>query len=438
MSDRYRPIRRAVIIAVGSELLTSTKVDTNSLFLTEQLDGLGVTLAYKLVVGDDQASVSQHVLRTRDEDCTDLILLTGGLGATDDDLTRAAVSQALDLQMEEHEDLVATIRSRFEERGLTMPDLNRRQALVPRGAKVLPNPHGTAPGLWIPTAGRITVLLPGPPRELQPMFTDYVRPRLTPLTRGQRVHRRIVTVAGRTESRVEELTQPIYSRWREPSPAISTTILAAPGRIELHLTTVADSDSSSSTETVSRLEEAVDELSEVLGASVVSTCGESLESVVGQLLTARHQQVAVAESCTGGLVTSRLTDIPGSSAYVHGGWIAYSNRAKMEQLGVGADLLERHGAVSEEVARAFADGARRLTRVDYGVGVTGIAGPDGGTEAKPVGTVWIAIAGPRPATRARHFRFVGERDRVRFQAAQTALDLLRRALLAENAPVDSV
>ena len=426
-------MRRAVIIAVGSELLTSTKIDTNSLFLTEQLDGLGVTVAYKVVVGDDEAAVSRLVLRARDEDDADLILLTGGLGATEDDVTRAAVARAFDLPMHEDADLVAAIRSRAEARGLPMPELNRRQALVPRGADVLPNPRGTAPGLWIRAPTSVCVLLPGPPRELRPMFADRVRPRIAPLTGGVRVYRRVLTIAGRTESRVEELTQPIYTRWREPGREISTTILAGLGQIELHLTTIGDDDEVGSTDVESRLERAAGEIAEVLGTALVSTRGESLESVVGQLLRAHQRRVAVAESCTGGLITSRLTDVPGSSAYVHGGWTVYSNQAKMEQLGVDPELLDQHGAVSEEVARAMAEGARRLTQVDYGLGVTGIAGPDGGTEAKPVGTVWVALAGPTEAVRSRHFRLAGERDRVKFQASQTALDMLRRSLLAEDA-----
>ena len=420
------PIRRAVIIAVGSELLSSTKVDTNSLFLTEALNGLGVTVKYKVVIGDDEEGLSQVFLRASDE--AELILLTGGLGATDDDVTRAAVAHALDLPMREDPALVAAIQSRFEARGLTMPELNRRQALVPRGADVLPNPRGTAPGLWIRTPQSVCVLLPGPPRELQPMFTDRVRSRIAPLTDGVRVYRKVLTIVGRTESRVEELTFPVYSKWREPGKEIETTILASLGQIELHLTTIARAEKDGR----SRLNDAAAELSSVLGTYVISVNGESLERVVGQLLEARQRHVAVAESCTGGLIMSRLTDVPGSSAYVFGGWTVYSNQAKIEQLGVAPELLEEHGAVSEPVARALAEGARRVAKVDYGLGVTGIAGPDGGTADKPVGTVWFALTDPTGDTNSRSVRFPGERDRVKFQASQTALDMLRRSMLSQD------
>ncbi len=425
MSD-VAPIRRAVIIAVGSELLTSTKLDTNSLFLTDALNGLGVTLRYKAVVGDDEEGLARAFRYASDE--AEFVVFTGGLGATDDDVTRTAVAHALDLPMREHPDVVAAIRSRFEARGLAMPEVNRRQALVPSGAEVLPNPRGTAPGLWIRTPKCVCVLLPGPPRELQPMFVEHVGPRLASLTGGLRVYRKVLTIAGRTESHVEEMTQPIYSTWREPGNEIETTILASLGQIELHLTTVADAEA----EGRSRLDRAAAELASVLGRHLVSTDGASLERVVGQLLVARQQRISVAESCTGGLILSRLTDVPGSSAYVHGGWTVYSNQAKIEQLGVGPELLEQHGAVSEPVARALAEGAQRIARVDYGLGVTGVAGPDGGTAEKPVGTVWLALTEPTGDTRSRCFRFPGERDRVKFQASQTALDMVRRSLLSTD------
>ena len=419
-------IRRAVIIAVGSELLTSTKLDTNSLFLTEALNGLGVTLAYKVVIGDDEVRLSRAVRCATDE--AELVLVTGGLGATDDDVTRATVARTFDLPMREDPTLVSTIRSRFEARGLSMPEVNRRQALVPRGADVLPNPRGTAPGLWIDTPTAVCILLPGPFRELRPMFIDHVTPRIGPRTDGARVYRKILTIVGRTESHVEELTKPVHLQWRESGGEVQRTILASLGQIELHLTTLAHQP----TDAQATLARAAAEISNVLGTHLVSADGESLEIVVGRMLRARHERVAIAESCTGGLIMSRLTDIPGSSVYTYGGWTVYSNQAKIEQLGVDPGLLDRHGAVSEPVVCAMAEAARRLGRVDYGLGITGIAGPSGGNEEKPVGMVWLALANSAGTVQSRRFRFAGERDRVKFQASQTALDMLRRSLLERD------
>ena len=424
MTGAAAPIRRAVIIGVGSELLTPTKADTNSLFLAGALGELGVTLAYKVIVGDEETDVCEAVQRAVSE--ADIVLLTGGLGPTTDDVTRAAVCRAFDLSLEEDAAIVASIEARFFERGLSMPAVNRRQALIPRGAAVLPNGHGTAPGLWIETGACVCVALPGPPRELRPMFRDEVAPRLAPRTAGARVYRQVLRVVGPTESQLEERVAPIYTRWEPPQGSVQTTILASLGQIELQLATTA------ATETDARgvLAAASAELEAVLGADLVSASGETLEAVVGGLLRASGRRVAVAESCTGGLVLSRLTDVPGSSDYVHGGWAVYSNQAKLDALGLEPALIRRHGAVSERVACAMAEAARRLGGVDYGLGITGIAGPGGGTPEKPVGTVWIALADPSPAVRGQRYRFTGERDRVKFQASQRALDMLRRSLLA--------
>lgn len=424
MTGAAVPIRRAVIIGIGSELLSSTKVDTNSLFLAGALGELGVTLAYKVVVGDEETGVCEAVQRAASE--ADIVLLTGGLGPTTDDVTRAALCRAFDLPLLEDAAIVASIEARFLARGLSMPEVNRRQALVPRGAVVLPNGHGTAPGLWLETGPCVCVALPGPPRELRPMFRDAVAPRLVPRTTGARVYRQVLSVVGPTESQLEERTAPIYTRWQSPQGAVQTTILASLGQIELHLATTG------ATEADARavLSAAAAELEAVLGADLVSASGEALETVVGNLLRARGRRVAVAESCTGGLVLSRLTDVPGSSAYVHGGWTVYSNQAKLDALDLEPALLRRHGAVSEPVACAMAEAARQLGGVDYGLGITGIAGPGGGTLEKPVGTVWIALADASGPVRGQRYRFAGERDRVKFQASQRALDMLRRSLMA--------
>ena len=421
MNRHPSPLHQAVILAVGSELLTPHKLDTNSLFLTERLNAHGVAVRYKVVVGDDEDDLVRAIHDA--EARADLVVVTGGLGPTDDDLTRTAVATAFGLDLTEDADVVSSIRSRFESRGLQMPDINRRQALVPEGALVLPNPRGTAPGLWIERGDRVCLLLPGPPRELRPMFEQVLSDRLSARTAEYRIFRRVLTIVGRTESHVEELTQPIYSQWRAPGPVIDTTILASLGQLELHLSTRSD-DAGRATHV---LDDATAALADVLGKSLVSTSGESLETVVGRLLTEQACRVALAESCTGGLTTSRLTDVPGSSAYVLAGWVAYSNDAKVA-LGVDGGLIEQHGAVSEPVALAMATQACLHAGADYGIGITGIAGPGGGTAEKPVGLVSFGLAGSAGPIRTRTFRFPGERDRVKFQASQTALDMLRREL----------
>jgi nicotinamide-nucleotide amidase len=414
--------RRAEIIAVGSELLTPSRVDTNSLHITERLNAIGVHVAAKAIVGDDRQLLAALVTQALDH--ADLLVVTGGLGPTDDDVTREAVCAALSLPMHEDEAIIAVIQRRFEARGLHMPDVNRRQGQVPEGAVVLGNPHGTAPGLLIQHGDRLVVLLPGPPREMRPMLDDLIATRLGAWSPGLRIYRRVLRIAGRTESHVEELAQPVYSRFAQDDPPVQTTILAAPGQIELHLSVSAAGGAVAD----AALGAATGALTEVLGPYVFSTDGRSLEQVVGDLLSARGLRLAIAESCTGGLIAKRLTDVPGSSAYLERGLVCYSNRSKVEVAGVPAALIDAHGAVSEPVAEALALGIRARAAVDIGVGLTGIAGPGGGSEAKPVGTVAIALAGPTDAVRVRTFRFHGDRDQVRTQAAQTALDMIRRVL----------
>ena len=418
---------RAEIIAVGSELLGSTRADTNSLFLSERLSGLGIDLRIKSVVGDeheDLAIVFRQALER-----SDVIVLTGGLGPTDDDLTRDVVSEVLGLPMTVDAAIVAKIRARFERRGLTMPEVNRRQAQVPRGAVVLDNPNGTAPGLFITGsgahAGRIVILLPGPPRELQPMF-DLVcsGPLLRERTGRERTYRTSLFLTGKGESHVEQLIQPIYAPWRDAVPPISTTILAAMGQIELHLT-VRDEDEARALAT---LERARTELMAVIGGDVYSVDGRVMEEVVGELLVARGYTIAAAESCTGGLLTSRLTDVPGSSSYVRASIVAYAYEDKSALLGVPGALIETHGAVSEPVAVAMAEGIRERTGADVAIGITGIAGPGGATPAKPVGTVVIAVLAPGQPVYVRTYTFIGNRAMVKFQATQAALDRVRRML----------
>ncbi len=411
----------AFILAVGSEMLTPFRVDTNSLFVTEHLNTIGGDVRMKAVVGDDIGELTS-VLRAALE-WADVIVVTGGLGPTEDDLTRDAVARVLNLTMSEDEGVVSRIRERFAKRGITMPEINRRQGMVPAGATLLDNVNGTAPGLWLEHGRTAIVLLPGPPREMKPMFEAVVRDRLAPRSAGAGLFRRVLKITGRTESDVDATVQPIYGRWLAQDVPITTTILAVLGQIELHLTARAMDRVLADR----ALDSAVRELQATLGDAVYSVNGLGLEAVVGDLLRARKFTIATAESCTGGLLSSRLTDVPGSSDYVQQGVVCYSNKSKTDWLDVPPALIEAHGAVSEPVAAAMAAGIRARTSADVGVGVTGIAGPGGGTPEKPVGTVAIAVS-TRAEDRVRTFQFFGGRDMVKFQAAQAALNMLRLML----------
>lgn len=420
-----RVLTTAAILAVGSELLTPTRLDTNSLFITEQLNSIGIDVITKAVVGDARDDVVQVFDAVRPR--VDLIVFSGGLGPTDDDVTRDAVAAALQRPMSEDTALTERLRARFAARGfsMAMPESNRRQAMVPEGATVIENSRGSAPGLWLEDGGRVVLLLPGPPRELKPMLTALVEGPLRARAAGAVLLRRVMKIAGRIESQTDEELQPLYRAWTAMDPPIGATILAQLGQIELHVFTRA-SDPASANE---RLAAAVAQASTVLGEDIFSTDGRSLEHVVGDLLAERHLTIGAAESCTGGLITSRLTDIPGSSRYVMQSVVTYSNNAKTQLLGVPNAMIETHGAVSEPVALAMADGLRGRAGVDVAIGVTGIAGPGGGTTEKPVGTVAVAAVTAR-ATRSRVLRFGGEREQIKFQASQAALDLVRRMLIA--------
>ncbi len=413
----------AEIIAVGTELLGATRLDTNSLFLATRLGDFGIELRAKSVVGDDRARLRAVFLSAMSR--ADLVILTGGLGPTDDDLTREVVAAALDRPLSEDPAIVDRIRKRFERRGLRMPDVNRRQAMVPAGGVVLENPNGTAPGLMIEHGDRVVVLLPGPPRELRPMFDALCDGLLLDRNAGWRIYRRSIFIAGRGESHVEEIAQPIYSRWTKEHPPIETTILAVPGQVELHLA-LRDVRGESAER---RLDAAHRELTAALGADVFSTDGRAMEEVVGGLLRDRGLTISAAESCTGGLLLTRLTDVPGSSAYVLGGAVTYSNDLKNRFADVAPALIDQYGAVSEPVAVALADGIRTRTGASFGVGITGIAGPDGGTPDKPVGTVAVALTGNHMAARVRTLSLIGGRQLVRFQSTQAALDMVRRQML---------
>jgi nicotinamide-nucleotide amidase len=427
MIERSTPgapsLSTAEVIAVGSELLGATRLDTNSLFLSELLSSLGIVLRAKTVVGDSRSEIAA-VLRGALERA-DLVVLTGGLGPTDDDLTREAVSDVLDVPLVEHADIVERLSQRFARRGLTMPEVNRRQAQVLQGGVVIENPNGTAPGQMFQRGHQVILLLPGPPRELKAMMGELARTTLATQAGAKRLFRTTLFVVGRGESHVEEVAQPVYSKWLQRTPPIETTILAAPGQIELHL--VLRSADAAAAERA--LAEARAELIAALGGDVFSTDGRSMEEIVGALLLEQRLTIAAAESCTGGLMMSRLTDVPGSSAYVAGGVVVYSNELKTSLAGVDPALIAAHGAVSEPVAVALAEGIKTRTGASIGVGITGIAGPTGGTPQKPVGTVAIAIAAPDGMARVRTFSLFGTRSMIKFWSAQYAMDMVRRLLM---------
>lgn len=421
-----RPLATAEIIAIGSELLVPPRLDTNSLTVTTGLAALGISVGAKHVVGDRvdalAAVIGEALTRA------DLVVLTGGLGPTDDDVTRDAVARVVGRRLVEHPAIVARLEARFAARGIPMPSINRRQAQVVEGGTVLGNPYGTAPGQWVEHGAQVLVLLPGPPRELGPMLEGLLQGRLAARAPATRIHTRIVLVAGLGESHAEERLQPLYRAWSARAIPIEATILASGGQLELQLYARGDAGPAGA-----GLAEAVAEVAAALGAHVISTDGRAIEAVVGDSLVGRGWRIAVAESCTGGLVTSRLTDIPGSSAWVERAIVAYSNAAKVSLLGVSEADLAAHGAVSETVAVAMAEGVRRLAGVEVGVGITGIAGPTGGSEAKPVGTVCLAVVRPGTAPMVRTNRYPGERTHVKTFASLGAIDLVRRALAADGA-----
>ena len=416
------PLRRAAILAVGSELLTPSRLDTNSLYLTEQLNLLGIEVAFKSIIGDDRDELA-HAVRAALER-VDLLVCTGGLGPTDDDVTREVVAEVLGRTLREEPSITALIKRRFEGRGLQMPEINRRQAMVPSRAQVLENTKGTAPGLWLEEGDRVIVLLPGPPREMKPIVAVLMGSLLKARASGDALVRGVVKITGRTESHTEEAVRPLYAEWAAARVPVRATILASLGQIELHVS----ARGTSPDEATMAVDKAVAQVSARLGLDAFSLDGRPLEQVVGELLRARRYRIAIAESCTGGLIASRLTDIAGSSDYVTRGVVAYANDAKIELLGVPAALIAEHGAVSEPVAVAMAQGIRSSAETEVGIGVTGVAGPGGGTPDKPVGTVAVA-ASVSDVLRTRVFRFVGDREQIKFQASQGALDLVRRILL---------
>ncbi len=407
----------AEIIAIGSELLTPYRLDTNSLWLTDRLNSIGIEVKLKTIVGDDEARLEEAIREAMQR--VEIIISTGGLGPTEDDITKKVFARVLRRRLVLHENLLAALRERFARRNLKMPEINARQALIPEGAMVLENKRGTAPGILLSEKNCTFVLLPGPPREMKPMFDESVMPVLRQRVGEMVIVRRSLSIFGLTESGVDELAAPIYRQYTNPA----TTILANEGQIELHLTARARNEQ----EAGKLLEELAGQLEEVLGEYIFSTRGEPLEEAVGELLKLKGYTLATAESCTGGLLAAALTNVPGSSRYFLQGVVAYSNEAKVNLLGVPSKLLQEHGAVSPEVAEAMAIGIRRRARSTIGVGITGIAGPDGGSETKPVGLVYIGLA-DEVQSFSRKFLFPGDRQLIRNLSVKAALDLVRRRI----------
>jgi nicotinamide-nucleotide amidase len=412
----------AEIIAVGSELLTPFRMDTNSLYLTEQLNLLGVDVVFKSIVGDDRrrlVAAAQHALFR-----SDILVFSGGLGPTEDDLTREAVAEALGLSVRRDPEILAQLESRFASRGWKMAPNNVKQADVLDGATVLANPNGTAPGQWLSGQfdGRehIIVLLPGPPFELKAMFEAEVRERLRAKVPPAFLVTRTLKVAMLGESAVDARVSPIYKRYTD----VETTILAGAGEIELHF----KSRAATPEEAQRRVVEVAGVVEDELDDAVYSRDGQSLEQIVGYWLQMRTATLAVAESCTGGLLAERVSSVSGSSRYFLGGAVVYSNSLKTEFAGVPAEMIERHGAVSREVAAALAEGIRYRCESTLGVGITGVAGPNGGTPEKPVGLVFHAVASDA-GTEVIQRNFPGDRKRIRRFASTMALDMVRRKLM---------
>jgi competence/damage-inducible protein CinA-like protein len=405
----------AEIIAIGSEMLTPFRLDTNSLWLTERLNAMGVEVKLKTVVGDDEARLEETVRDAMKR--SEIVIATGGLGPTEDDITRKIFARVLKRRLILEDAILEKLRARFARRNMPMPEINARQALVIHGAQILENDNGTAPGMLI-TEGKCTVvLLPGPPREMKPIFDALVAPVLKQRAGDMLIVRRTLSIFGLGESAVDELAAPIYTKYRNPS----TTILFKDGQIELHLTAQARNEN----ETVKLLDDLAGRLDEVLDEYIFSRGNETLEAVVGQLLKLRGYTLATAESCTGGMLAGRITDVPGSSEYFLEGVVSYSNEAKIDLLRVPKKLIETHGAVSEQVAGAMAAGIRKRAGSTFGISVTGVAGPGGGSDEKPVGLVYIALADGSQTT-TRKFIFPGDRQFIRTLSVNAALDMVRR------------
>lgn len=410
----------AEILTIGTEILLGQIVDTNAAYIGERLAEAGIDLFTKTTVGDNWGRIAAALRSALER--SDIVLATGGLGPTEDDLTREVFAEVLGMPLTLDEGILAAIRQRFAARGIPMPENNAKQAMVPDGGSVIPNPRGTAPGLLLRTPrGQSIACMPGVPSEMKPMLTGEVIPRLRALhgIRGM-ICSRVLKSWGLAESRVDELINDLFRTQRNPSIAL----LAKSGEIHIRLTAKGEEPGA-----IAAMLDALEaKIGERLGAAIFGRDAEEMETVVGRLLRERRASLAVAESCTGGLVAHRLTNVPGSSEYFERGVVTYSNRAKTEVLGVPADLVATRGAVSAEVTEAMATEVRRLARADLGAAVTGIAGPSGATPEKPVGLTYVALAW-EGGVRSRELRLFTDRDLNKTRACQAVLDMVRRHLL---------
>ena len=411
--------KNAEIIAIGSELLTPQRVDTNSLIVTENLNALGVEVVSKLIVGDDRERLTEAIRTALTR--AHIVILIGGLGPTEDDVTRDAAAAALGRKLYLSTDQEAVLVTRFRQISRPMARNNLRQAYLIEGAEAMPNPNGTAPGQFVSTERGALALLPGPPRELKPMVEQQLVPRLMPVLPPQVIRVRSYRITGIGESDLDTLIAPVYTKYSNPV----TTVLSSPGDLFVHLR----ARCGTAEEADALLRQVGDPIAELLGDRVYSDKTEdTLDLVVGRLLRQRHATISVAESCTGGMLATRLTDAAGASDFFIAGYVTYTEKQKQQILGVPADLIRKHSAVSEQVAAAMAEGARKASGSSYALSTTGYAGPTGGTDADPAGTVYIGVSGPS-GSRVVRVRFGGDRYRTRMMATQTALDVLRKILL---------
>jgi nicotinamide-nucleotide amidase len=404
----------AEIIAVGSELLTPQRLDTNSLFLTDELNGLGIEVTTKYVVGDNREHIADVVRRAMSR--SEIVVLSGGLGPTEDDVTRDAAALALDRKLVFHTEIADQLEQRFRQANRKMSEVNRRQAFIIEGAVILPNDRGTAPGQWIDDSETTIILLPGPPHELKAMFARQCLQRLTRIVPKQVIRTLVFRVTGMAESDLDQTISPVYKKYENPV----TTILAGEGDIQIHLRARTATEG----EAAALLAEVAGPIEMLLGDRIYSRNGEPLEATVGELLTKHHATLAVAESVTGGLLAQRITSVPGSSNYFLGGFLTYTNKMKIELLGVSEEIIERCGAVSQETAEAMAIGARRRTNATFALSITGEAGPEPSGKV-PVGTVYVGLA-DAAGCQVVHRVFLGDRARIRVFATQMALDMLRK------------
>lgn len=409
-------MKRASIVSIGNELLSGETVNSNAAHLSAELLTIGIPVISTYAIGDEIDSIVRALNRA----CTDadVVIVTGGLGPTDDDLTRQAMASFLGVELQLHDDLLEKVQRFFAGRDLPMPERNKIQAYIPAGAEALPN-IGTAPGIRAESKGKLLFALPGVPMEMERMFAESVLPELRALAGGQALVVRKLKCFGAGESAIAELLGDMMQRGR--NPLVNCTVSC--GIVTLHI--VASAQNTQKAEQMAATDERT--LRSVLGELVYGTADQTLAEVVGEELARQGKTIAVAESCTGGLVAKLLTDVPGASRYFTHGWITYSNEAKISELDVPADLIEEHGAVSEQTAQRMAQGARRKAGTDFAIGITGIAGPAGGTEQKPVGLVYISIDSAA-GCQTKRCLFSHDRRSTRLRAAQTALNMLRLRL----------